>query len=154
MKSLIIYKSVHHGNTRKIAKVMVQELKAQLLEVEEVKIDDLINYDLIGFGSGIYLWRHHKSLLNLVEKMPPLKKKVFIFSTSGAGFRDMKKNHQVLREKLLNKGYKVIDEFNCLGWDTVGPLKIFGGINKGHPNKEDLEKARKFVRRIKEQLNR
>lgn len=149
MKCLIIYKSIHHGNTKKIAEVLAKELKAQLLEVEKFEINDFEKFDLIGFGSGIYLWRHHSKLLKLVDKLPYMKKNVFIFSTSGAHFRDFKKNHKILRKKLLTKGYKIIGEFNCLGWDTFGPLKILGGINKGHPNLADFKKAQKFAKRIK-----
>jgi hypothetical protein len=31
-----------------------------------------------------------------------------------------------------------MDEFCCRGWDTVGSLKLFGGINTGRPGENDL----------------
>ena len=36
MKTLIIYESVHHGNTEKIAKAMAGILEADLLKPDEI----------------------------------------------------------------------------------------------------------------------
>ncbi len=55
MKTLIIYISIHHSNTERIAKAMAEILDAKLVKSNEVHINDLLEYDLIGFGSGIYL---------------------------------------------------------------------------------------------------
>ncbi|MCI2427102.1 flavodoxin, partial [Candidatus Acetothermia bacterium] len=62
MKALIIYLSVHHNNTEKVARVLAKALDADLLKVREADAAILKQYDLIGFGSGIYFGRHHKSL--------------------------------------------------------------------------------------------
>ncbi len=43
------------------------------------------------------------------------------------------------------KTFEIIGEFSCLGLDTIGPLKLVGGINKGHPDEKDLDDARKFA---------
>jgi flavodoxin len=51
-----------------------------------------------------------------------------------------------LKEKLENKGMKVLGGFSCKAWDTYGPFKLMGGINKGRPNEEDLKKAREFAK--------
>jgi flavodoxin len=143
MENLIIYVSIHHGNTEKVAKAMAEVLSAELVKASDVDITALSKYDLIGFGSGIYFKKHHKSLLSLVDKLPVLKnKKAFIFYTSGG---DKSDSDRELREKLLAKGFDIIGAFSCPGWDTWGPLKLFGGISKDRPNKEDLEKARNFA---------
>jgi len=42
-----------------------------------------------------------------------------------------------------------VGEFNCLGWDNVGPLKFIGGINKGRPNENDIKKAKEFAKMMK-----
>lgn len=146
MKTLIIYESVHHRNTQKIAKAIAKVLNATLLKPNEVDINNLKEYDLIGFGSGIYAWRHHRSLLKLANKLPTLNKKAFIFSTAGSLSPS---NHNSLRKKLTKKYFKIIKEFSCKGFDTVGPLKLFGGINKGRPNEQDLENARAFAKTLK-----
>jgi flavodoxin len=53
----------------------------------------------------------------------------------------------------VNRGFSITGEFSCKGWDTVGPLKLFGGINKGRPNEDDLEEARVFARGLKEKYS-
>ena len=65
MKVLIIYISIHHGNTEKVVKEMAQVLDAKLLKLGEVNVHNLSEYDLIGFGSGIYFGKHHENLGNV-----------------------------------------------------------------------------------------
>jgi len=146
MKTLIIFTSVHHQNTEKVAKVMAEELEADLVPAMEAQPGMPASYDLVGFGSGIYFGKHHKTLLKFVETLPPATgKRAFIFSTCGDG----KIHHTALKEKLVNRGFAVVDEFFCRGWDTVGPLKLFGGINKGRPDGNDLAAARAFAQGLK-----
>jgi flavodoxin len=64
MKTLIVYASVHHQNTEKVAKVMVEELGADLVPAAKAHPDTVMTYDLIGFGSGIYFLKFHKTLLD------------------------------------------------------------------------------------------
>ena len=146
MRVAIVCKSIHHGNTRKVTEAMAEVLKAKVMEPEEAgKLD----HDMVGFGSGIYAWKHHRSLFKLVEKLPDQKgRKAFIFSTSGGGRVLGKGGHRKLRKTLEDKGFKVVGEFNCRGWDTFGPLKLAGGINKGRPDENDLENARKFAKEL------
>jgi len=159
METLIIYFSIHYGNTEKIAKAIAEVLNAELVKSSEVNVNELSKYDLIGFGSGIYFGQHDKSLLKLIDKLPDLKgKRVFIFSTSGvsnAGNFIHNIRHRIshfhvpLRKKLIKKGLNIIGEFTCRGFDTAGPFKLIGGISKGRPNEKDLQKARDFARKLK-----
>lgn len=148
----MIYNSIHHGNTEKIAKAMTKILNADLVKPHEVDVTTLSGYDLIGFGSGIYYGKHHKSLFDLVDRLTNQKgKKAFIFSTSGTRklwfFHEFDKP---LKKKLLEKGFSFIGEFNCRGWDTYPFwVKPFGGINKGRPNEKDLENAKSFASDLK-----
>ena len=148
MKTLIVYFSFHHKNTEKIAKIFAQVLEAKIKKPFEIKPEEINNYDLIGFGSGIYFWRHHRVLIDFAKKLPLVNnKKSFIFSTFGFKnpFIDF---HKPLRNILLQKGFKILSEFSCPGFDTYGPLKIFGGINKGRPNDKDLKRAEEFVQNL------
>ena len=54
MKSVLIVFSYHHKNTEKIAKVMAKILDASIKSPMEINPQELQEYDLIGFGSGIY----------------------------------------------------------------------------------------------------
>jgi len=151
MKTLIIYISVHHGNTEKVAKTMANTLDATLLDVKQANASMLEQYDLIGFGSGIYFGRHHESLLDFVDRVPMLKnKKAFIFSTSG--LRKLWFIHDFdkpLKERLQRKGCDVIGEFSCRGLDTYRATKLVGGINKGRPDAKDLKQAEDFASGLK-----
>jgi len=54
-----------------------------------------------------------------------------------------------LREKLEFKGYTIVDEFQCKGFNPNSFLKLFGGMNKGRPNAKDLKNAEEFARKLK-----
>jgi len=150
MNALIIYTSIHHGNTKKVAERMAKVLEAKLIRPEEIDPNEINNYDLIGFGSGIYAFKHHNNLIGLVEKLSDFAgKKAFIFSTCGGNERDIKRNHKKLREKLKEKKFDIIGEFSCKGWDSFGPLRLIGGMNKGRPDENDFKMAENFANELK-----
>ena len=149
MKSLLVLYSYHNNNTEKIANVMAKVLDAVIIQPRQLDTRDLRTYDLVGFGSGIYGEKHHSSLLEVADNLLPVdKKRAFLFSTSGVpwGFPGF---HTPLRERLQQKGYVIIDEFNCVGLNTNSFLKLFRGMNKGRPNREDLKKAEMLAKRLK-----
>jgi flavodoxin len=148
MKSLIVYTSFHHQNTEKIAKEIGAVLNADLKKTNKVTTQDFSTYDLIGFGSGIYLGKHHKQLFSLIKKVKAVEnKKAFIFSTRGMPWVG-NWYHRELRKLLKEKGFRILGEFSCLGFDTNGILKKIGGIAKGHPDKNDCKQARTFAKQL------
>jgi hypothetical protein len=75
---------------------------------------------------------------------------VFLFSTAGiTGDAKIAKDHLQLREKLQSKGYSIVGEFGCKGFNTNSFLKYFGGMNKGRPDAKDLNKAEEFAQNLK-----
>ncbi len=152
MKSLIIVYSYHHLNTQKIAEVFAKVLKAEIKMPQNTDPAELEGYDLVGFGAGIDSGKHYKELLDFADTLQQTTgKKAFIFSTSGiSNPKYMAKIHTALRERLQAKGYQIIDEFNCHGLDTNSFLKLFGGMNKGRPNSEDLKAAEEFAQNLKQ----
>ena len=152
MRSLLVLYSYHHKNTEKIANVFARVLDAQIKTPKEVKPEELQEYDLIGFGSGIYGGKHHKSLFDIVDRAPQVtNRKAFIFSTCAIQ-REVANNHAALREELQSKGYRIVDEFGCRGFNTNSFIKYFGGMNKGRPNAEDLKNAEGFAQNLKQNL--
>ena len=132
-----------------MAEVFAKVLDAQVKTPQQTSPEELQQYDLVGFGSGIYFGKHHKNLLELADKLPQLtNKNAFIFSTSG-DTRRIPQLHSALRKKLQSKGYKITDEFNCSGFDTFGALRLLGGIKKGRPDAEDLKQAEEFASKLK-----
>ncbi len=158
MRSLLVVFSYHHQNTEKIADVIGKVLDAQKRTPQQMRREDLQEYDLIGFGSGIYDGKHHQFLLDFADQLPKVNnRKAFLFSTCGVPVFGMTKaliakNHLPLREKLQSKGYLIVDEFGCVGFNTNSFLTLFGGINKGRPNAEDLQQAKEFARKLKQNI--
>src|SRR4030042_2964001 len=156
VKSLVIVFSYHHNNTEKIANACANVLGAEVKTPRQVKPEEIADYDLVGFGSGIYSATFDPSVLNLADRLPyAAGKKALLFSTYGApaffaNRKFIEKNHRQIREKLKAKGYTVIGEFGCAGWNTNSFLRFFGGLNKGRPNAEDLRNAEEFARSVKE----
>jgi flavodoxin len=70
MKTLIVYTSVHHQNTENVAKVMTEELEADIVPTVKAQPGMVAGYDLVGFGSGIYFGKHHKTLIQFAETLP------------------------------------------------------------------------------------
>jgi len=154
IKSLIVLHSYHHKNTEAVAKVFAQVLGAKIVTPTEVDAGELAGYGLVGFGAGIDSGKHYRPILNLADTLPSVDaKKAFIFSTCGApafivteGF--IRSNHEALREKLEAKGYSIISEFGCPGFNTNVFLKYFGGLNRKRPNARDFERAEAFARSL------
>lgn len=154
MKSLLVLYSYHHHNTEKIAKVFAKVLDAEIKWPKDINPGELQDYDLIGFGSGIYSAKNHEFLLKLADELSQVKeKKAFIFSTAGiTGKSKATKDHSTLKDKLESKGYTIVDEFQCKGFNTNSFLRLFGGMNKGRPNAKDLENAEEFAHKLKKGL--
>lgn len=158
-KTLIILFTSVNGSTGKIAKVIAGVLDAEIKSSEQIVPDDLHKYNLVGFGSGIFDGKHHVSLLELADVLPLFSgKKAFIFSTSGVARiallnnhgktenPDFADSHTLLRERLLAKGFDVVGEFNCAGFNDNSFLKLFGGMNKGKPDEVNAELAEEFAK--------
>ena len=80
MKSLIVFYSFHHNNTEKIANIIAKVLQAETKKPQEVEPKEIQEYDLVGFGSGIYGEKHHEEILDFADKLSQVtNRKAFIF---------------------------------------------------------------------------
>ena len=144
-RALIVCASRHHGNTHKVAVAMAKAFGAQVVEPEAVAISDVRDYDVLGFGSGIYFGVSDPELIDLVDRLPPgAGQPVFTFSTSGS-FLLPTLGTSHLRNRLRDRHYDVVGDFNCRGLDTVGLLRFIGGVNRGRPDERDLDRATDFA---------
>ncbi len=151
MTGALICQSVHHGNTAKVARAMAAVLAAEVMTPEQARVSDLSACDLLGFGSGIYAFRHHPTVLQLAREIDVRDRATFVFST--CGFNVLWLNHLALRAALRRRGAQIVGEFSCRGFDTFGPLRLFGGINRGRPGPGDLQRAERFARRIARKIS-
>lgn len=152
-RALIICVSVHHGNTRAVARAIAAALKADIRAPEEVDPQRLAGYDIVGFGSGIFYGSHHRRLRRYVEQLPEVSgTRAFVFTTAGRGRAQSLPWQRPLDSVLRDKGFDVIGSFACPGYDTWLPLGLVGGINKKHPDVADLTHAYEFGERLAGQL--
>ena len=83
MKTAIVFYSRHHGNTKKLLDAIAEKYPVTLIDATKNPSPDLSGYDAIGFASGIYYSKYHKSVLKIAENIPA-GKKVFFLHTYGA----------------------------------------------------------------------
>ena len=73
MKTMILYQSKHHGNTKKLVDaICASDPEVQAIDVATVDKDheeiDLSEYPLIGIASGIYYGKFDQTLLRIMQK--------------------------------------------------------------------------------------
>lgn len=147
MKTALCYHSYHHGNTRKVAQAMAQEGNVDLIDVTTRQTVRLEDYDCIGLAGGIYGFEFSKAVVNFARQYLPEGKPVFfVYTYAGAKGTGTRTIAQVAGEK----GCPVLGEFGCRGYCTFGPFGLVGGIGKGLPSAQDLEKGRDFYRQVEE----
>jgi flavodoxin len=152
-RALIICVSVSNGNTATVARAIGSALGAEVREPEEVDPRTLEDYDVVGFGSGIYGGSHHERLRRYVEQLPQVTgRAAFVFCTAGLGRSQSLPWQPSLESLLKDKGYDVVGSFACRGLDIVGPLRLVGGLNRGHPDAKDLTRAFEFGERVADRV--
>lgn len=145
MKTAIIYYSKHHSNTKQLLDKLCEDNDITLINAINTPTENLNDFDLIGFASGIYYSKFHKSVIKFIENNLPEDKKVFFICTYGVkkdGYTD------AVKKAVNKKNTKILGEFGCLGFNTFGPFKLIGGIAKGHPNNEDFKNVKDFFKNI------
>lgn len=139
-KVLIVYASIHHGNTKKVVDALTEKYTFETVDATKVKNMDLSQYDVIGFASGVYAFNLHQSIIEFASTNLPSDKKVFIISTSA-----MNKDFSGSLVKIIDeKKCKLIGKYSCFGYNTFGPFKLVGGTSKGHPDQKDIDAAIQF----------
>ena len=100
------------------------------------------------------MWTVHFFPYIFDDSVPEVnKKKTFIFSTAGlSNEKKLGKDHSCFKEKLESRGYVIVDELQCKGFNTNSFIKYFDGINRGTPNAKDLKKAEEIVQNLKHNL--
>ena len=143
MTTAIVYVSSHHGNTKKLVDAAAAALGADVFNGGGEKEFDLTGYARIGLASGIAYGKFYPRMLKLMEEKLPEGKEVFFLYTYG-----MKREGytEAAGKIAADKGCRVIGEYGCPGYDTFGPLKLLGGIAKGHPDAAEIEGAAAFAR--------
>ena len=137
-KTAIVYASRHHGNTKKLVEAIAERYEVALIDAEVQHQADLSSFDLIGFASGIDFGKFYDSVENFLKENLPEKKEVFFLYTCA---RKNEKFTETMRVEAYRKNAVLMGAYGCRGFNTYGPWKIIGGLNRNHPSKEELEEA-------------
>lgn len=141
MKTAIVYYSKHHGNTKKLIDEIAKKYDIAAINILEDPNVNLDGYDMVGFASGIYYSKFHKTLLKFAEERLPQNAKTFFLYTYGAEKEGYTK---AITEAVSKKNAQILGEYGCFGFNTFGPFKLIGGIAKNHPTPDELKGAVKF----------
>lgn len=147
MKTVLIYASTHHGNTKKVVDAISNECEIEVVDATKVHEKDLKDYDLIGLASGIFFTKFSEQVLNFARVNLPSNKDVFFIATAG---NPMNGNFNSIADIAKDKKCNERGRFQCKGFDTYGPFKLVGGIQKGHPNESELKAAVEFYKGLQE----
>lgn len=143
MKTMILYRSKHHGNTKKLIDALVETYpEVEAVDIATIDKDheemDLSEYPLIGIASGIYYGKFDPTLMRIMQKSVHDGYMVFSMMTYGG------KNKWYGREVdgiCRTQRATFIGAYGCCGFDTFGPFKLVGGLMKGHPTPEEVQGA-------------
>ena len=70
---------------------------------------------------------------------------IFAIFTCGRMAKVYTKDVKAVAEK---KNCSYLGDYGCLGYDTFGPFKAVGGIQKGHPTEEEIAGAVDFYKNL------
>lgn len=106
---------------------------------------NLQEYETVGFASGIDFGKFYREIEAFAKDNLPEKKKVFFLYTCAMerkGFTDS------MKEIALEKEDTILGEYGCKGYNTYGPWKVVGGMNKKHPTEAEILSAVEFFEKI------
>ena len=140
-KAVIIYASTHHGSTKKLAEAIASRYDIHLIDARAQQMADLSAYDLIGFASGIDFGKFYEVVEQFLEQNLPENKRVFFLYTCA---KVSNRFTETIKTAARKKGAIILGEYGCRGFNTYGPWKMIGGMNKCHPSAEELQGAVRF----------
>ncbi|MBQ2879751.1 MAG: flavodoxin [Anaerotignum sp.] len=140
-KAIIIYASTHHGNTYKLVQAISEKYHIPLIDATIQQRADLSEYDLIGFASGIDFGKFYTPTIEFLKNNLPQNKKVFFLFSCAKISPQFTKS---IRAEALKKEAVLMGEYGCKGYNTYGPWKLIGGMNKNHPTQAEIDGAVQF----------
>jgi len=136
MADIAVFVDSRGGNTRKVGDAIAEELGIKAGDVTAPVPDDA---KIIFLGSGTYGGKPGEAMMKFIESGNFTGLKVALFGTSG-GPAGSEKMIAVMADALKLKGATILGSYHCRG--------KFLFTNRGRPNKEDLDNAKKFAREM------
>lgn len=144
--AILVY-SMHHQNTRKLVDAIAMgQDDIDVFDMTKAKPEDLSQYAVVGVASGIYAGHFAKPLLKYLKTHLCEGQRVFALYTSA-----MKRGGYTAEIKSIAERAHCTyaGDYGCKGYTTFGPLKLFGGVSKGHPDGAEIQGAIDFFVNLK-----
>ena len=115
MNAIVLYKS-KYGSTKQYAQWIAEDLSCEAVDAKNVKVDDLLGYDTIIYGGGLYA-----EIINgvslITKNIEKLKDKKIIIYTTGITPSDVRAYYdgEVIEKNFKNGVPENIKIFNFLG---------------------------------------
>ena len=124
MKTIVIYKS-KYGSTEKYARWIAEELSCEANDVKNVKIDDLLEYDTIIYGGGLYA-EVIAGVYILTKNIEKLRGKKLIVFTTGITPLDCREYYDkmVIEKNFKGDMAKEFKVFNFMGKMLMSELSL------------------------------
>lgn len=153
LKTVILYRSKHHGNTKLLVDAIAAAYPDEVDTIDVAALGrneypDLSEYRLIGAASGIYYGGFDKDLKRVLDHALSAGDKVFGLMTYGGA--DKWNGRDLAAVAQVNMA-TVLTMHGCRGWDTWGPYRLIGGVGKGHPDADDIQGAVDFFSRLRDE---
>lgn len=122
------------GHTKKVAEAIAAELGTQAADIKQATLDK--SAEIVFLGSGCYGKKPGPEMVKFIETAGFSGRKVALFGTSAGGVGS---ETEEMAAALRSKGATVVGRYYCQG-------QFMLMVGRGHPNQDDLEKARQFAR--------
>ena len=124
MKTIVVYKS-KYGSTRTYAEWIAEELDAKAVDASKIKIEDILKYDTIIYGGGLYA-EVIAGVTLITKNIDKLQGKKIIVYTTGLTPPDCSEYYEkmVVEKNFKNDIYSKIKMFNYPGKMVVSELSL------------------------------
>ncbi len=124
MKSIVVYKS-KYGSTKAYGEWIAEELSCEAVDAKSVKVDDLMEYDTIIYGGGLYA-ENIAGVTLLTKNMERLKDKKLIVYTTGITPLHYREYYDdmVWEKNFKDKGAEGVKVYNYLGKMVMSELSL------------------------------
>lgn len=149
MSTVVVYRS-KYGATKKYAEWIAEELNCKAIENRNLKIDDLLEYDTIIYGGGLYA-EVIDGVTLITRNLDKLEgKKIIVFSTGITPLKYTEYYDKLVIDKnfkpeMLNKikiynfmGKMIIDELSAVHRAALKTLKQIMSAKKNPTEMEKL----------------
>ncbi len=136
MTDIVVLVDSRGGNTRKVAEAIAGELGVTVGDLAAPLPGDA---KILFLGSGTYGGKPGEAMKKFISSQDFSGRRVALFGTSASSEGAMKMI-DALAEDLGKKGAAILGTYHCRG--------KFLFTNRGHPDKGDLENAKKFAKEM------